>query len=60
MLAKFRCCCLCRSLNWVEDQRIELIDLGADVGKLSPWKPVSEEVIVEGLRVLLNSHKCGA
>ena len=43
------------STDWLEDQHIELIHLGADAGKgLSSWKPVSEEVVVEGLRLLLN------
>ncbi len=44
-----------RSTDWLEDQQIELIHLGADAGKgLSSWKPVSEEVVLEGLRLLLN------
>ena len=40
-------------LAWLEDQRITLIHLGEDVGKRSPWKPVSEETVLEGLHVLL-------
>ena len=39
---------------WFEDQGINLIHLGDDIGKRSPWKPVSEETVLEGLHVLLN------
>ena len=39
---------------WLGDQRIQLIHLGEDVGKRSPWKPVSEETVLEGLHVLLD------
>ena len=31
------------SLNFVDDQGIELVALGWD-GEKSPWKPISEEV----------------
>jgi tyrosine-protein phosphatase OCA1 len=41
-------------LTWLEEQRVELVHLGEDVGKRSPWKPVSEEMVLEGLHVLLN------
>mmetsp|Transcript_11558 Transcript_11558/g.19442 ORF Transcript_11558/g.19442 Transcript_11558/m.19442 type:complete len:157 (-) Transcript_11558:89-559(-) len=41
--------------NWVDEQQIQLINLGADVSKLSAWKPVSEEVVVSGLQMLLDS-----
>ena len=40
--------------TWLEDQSIELIHLGDDVGRRSPWKPVSEETVLEGLHVLLD------
>ena len=33
---------------------MELIHLGEDVGNRSPWKPVSEETVLAGLRVLLD------
>uniref|UniRef100_A0A7S0LHR3 protein-tyrosine-phosphatase n=1 Tax=Coccolithus braarudii TaxID=221442 RepID=A0A7S0LHR3_9EUKA len=39
-------------VRWVEEQQIELVNL-ADVGRLNPWKPMTEEVVVEGLRLLL-------
>ena len=41
-------------LAWLDDQGIRLIHLGDDVGKRSPWKPVSEEMVLEGLSVLLD------
>ena len=41
-------------LTWLEDQKIELIHLGDDVGKRSPWKPISEETVLEGLHIMLN------
>lgn len=41
-------------LTWLEDQGITLIHLGDDVGRRSPWKPVSEETVLEGLHVLLD------
>ena len=41
-------------LTWLEDQGINLIHLGDDVGRRSPWKPVSEETVLEGLHVLLD------
>ena len=40
-------------LTWLDDQRIRLIHLGEDVGKRSPWKPVSEQTVLEALHVLL-------
>ena len=41
-------------LTWLEDQQIDLIHLGDDVGRRSPWKPASEETVLEGLRILLD------
>lgn len=41
-------------LVWMDEQRMELVRLGGDPGKLSPWAPVSEEVVVEGLRLVLD------
>ena len=41
-------------LAWFEDQRINLVHLGEDVGKRSPWKPISEETVLEGLHVMLD------
>lgn len=41
-------------LTWMEEQKMELIHLGEDVGNRSPWKPVSEETVLAGLRVLLD------
>lgn len=44
-------------LKWMDDRQIELVHLGEDVGKRSPWKPVSEEMVVDGLHQLLEpSH----
>jgi len=40
-------------IMWLEDQRINLVILGEEVGKRSPWKPVSEETVLEGLHLLL-------
>ena len=42
-------------LMWFEDQRIDLVHLGQDVGggPRSPQNPVSEETVLEGLRLLL-------
>ncbi|EOD11462.1 hypothetical protein EMIHUDRAFT_76826 [Emiliania huxleyi CCMP1516] len=42
--------------SWASEQRIQLVRLGAgaDANMLSPWKPVSEEVVVEGLRRVLD------
>jgi len=46
-------------LMWLEDQRIDLVRLGEDVGSghRSPWKPVSEETVLEGLRLLLEPSR---
>ena len=41
-------------LNWLAEQQIELIQLGDDAGHRSPWKPVSEDVVVQGLHLLLD------
>ena len=40
-------------MKWLSDRQIELVHLGEDVGKRSPWKPVSEEMVVDGLHHLL-------
>lgn len=45
--------CVHGSIMWLEDQRINLVILGEEVGKRSPWKPVSEETVLEGLHLLL-------
>jgi protein tyrosine/serine phosphatase len=50
-------------LNWIKDNDIELIHLGLDhLAKFSSnsWRPVPEELIKEGLQVLLNvdMHPC--
>ena len=41
-------------LKWLDNRQIELVHLGEDVGKRSPWKPVSEEMVVDGLHQLLD------
>ena len=41
-------------LMWIEDQNINLIHLSDDAVKRSPWKPISEETVLEGLRLLLD------
>lgn len=43
-------------LKWLDDRQIELVHLGEDVGKRSPWKPVSEEMVVDGLHQLLEPN----
>lgn len=41
-------------LTWIEDQQVDLVHLGEDIGgQRNPWKPVSEETVLEGLRLLL-------
>ncbi|GJD12728.1 Probable tyrosine-protein phosphatase [Galdieria sulphuraria] len=40
-------------LNFVDDQGIELVALGWD-GEKSPWKPISEEVVLNALDCILN------
>ena len=44
-------------LTWMDEQKVELIHLGEDVGKRSPWKPVSEETVLAAVRVLLDPSK---
>lgn len=43
-------------LVWLQDQHIDLVHLGEDGsgGQRSPFKPVSEETVLEGLRLLLD------
>ena len=41
-------------LKWLDNRQIELVHLGEDVGTRSPWKPVSEEMVVDGLHQLLD------
>lgn len=41
-------------LTWIEEQQIAVAHLGDDGGKRSPWKPSSEETVLEGLRLLLD------
>ena len=46
-------------LMWLDDQRVQLVHLGEDVGKRSPWKSVSEETVLEALHVLLDESGGG-
>eukprot|EP00967_Tisochrysis_lutea_P124708 scaffold208729_cov45-Tisochrysis_lutea.AAC.1 len=41
-------------VSWMSEQRVELVRLGGESGVLSAWKPVSEEVVVEGLQQILD------
>lgn len=42
--------------NWLEDRSISLVHLGESMGKRSPWQPMSEEIVLEGLRLLLDAQ----
>ena len=44
-------------LTWLEEQRVEVVHLAEEIGKRSPWKPVSEEKVLEGLHTLLEPSK---
>jgi len=39
-------------MSFVEDQGIELVHLGIE-GRKTPWKPISEEVILNALKIIL-------
>eukprot|EP00742_Colponemidia_sp_Colp-10_P003739 GILJ01003979.1.p1 GENE.GILJ01003979.1~~GILJ01003979.1.p1 ORF type:complete len:178 (+),score=14.13 GILJ01003979.1:74-535(+) len=43
-------------LNFVDDQEIVLIHLGKEVKK-NPWKPISEEVVLSALDLILDSSQ---
>ena len=40
-------------LQFVEDQEIELIHLGMDTHQ-NPWNPISEEIVITALKLLLD------
>ena len=43
-------------LNWIQENNIQLVHLGYQMlGQASSWKPVPEEMIKEGLEILLNT-----
>ncbi|EGF79271.1 hypothetical protein BATDEDRAFT_6727, partial [Batrachochytrium dendrobatidis JAM81] len=47
-------------LNWIEDNRMTLIHLGYQQlikPNTNSWRPVSEEMIKEGLELILNADK---
>jgi tyrosine-protein phosphatase OCA1 len=41
-------------LTWLTEQSVSLVRLDEGVGKRSPWKPISEETVLEGLNLLLD------
>jgi protein tyrosine/serine phosphatase len=50
-------------LNWITDNNIQMIHLGLNhlsKAAMSSWRPIPEELIKEGLEVLLNAdmHPC--
>ena len=45
-------------LEWVESKNIEFLHLGSFApNKSTTWKPVSEELVKDGLEILLNAAK---
>lgn len=43
-------------LHFLEDNGIELVHLGANDTTRSPWAPISEETVLEALRIILDSN----
>lgn len=41
------------SLNFVDDQEIELVHLGMDTQQ-NPWNPISEDIVISALRIILD------
>eukprot|EP01095_Lingulamoeba_sp_RSL-Kostka_P003421 TRINITY_DN143_c2_g1_i1.p1 TRINITY_DN143_c2_g1~~TRINITY_DN143_c2_g1_i1.p1 ORF type:complete len:165 (+),score=33.17 TRINITY_DN143_c2_g1_i1:120-614(+) len=41
-------------LNFIDDQEIEFIHLGADAITRNPWNPISEEVAISALHLILD------
>ena len=42
------------SLNFIDDQEIQLQHLGLDSTNVNAWDPISEEVVLEALEIILN------